>query len=126
MIFSINLIIIVDTTISGVLKFVVKYINVIRNLNIKFLFYDLYCIIMVVKVMDNPIEFKSAKELYDRVLPALYSKVKEVRNLGFKYITETVNGNQTIYSFFVSEELLSYVNKNFDKRDFFLSNKMTF
>ena len=45
---------------------------------------------------------------------------------GFKYITETVSGNQTIYSFFVSEELLSYVNKNFDKRDFFLSNKMTF
>ena len=38
--------------------------------------------------MDNPIEFKSSKELYDRVLPALYSKVKEVRNLGFKYITE--------------------------------------
>lgn len=38
--------------------------------------------------MDNPIEFKSAKELYDRVFPALYSKVKEVRNLGFKYITE--------------------------------------
>ena len=38
--------------------------------------------------MDNPIEFKSAKELYNRVLPALYSKVKEVRNLGFKYITE--------------------------------------
>ncbi len=38
--------------------------------------------------MDNPIEFKSAKELYDRVLPALYSKVKELRNLGFKYITE--------------------------------------
>ena len=38
--------------------------------------------------MDNHIEFKSAKELYDRVLPALYSKVKEVRNLGFKYITE--------------------------------------
>ncbi len=38
--------------------------------------------------MDNPIEFKSAKELYDRVLPALYSKVKELRNLGFKYVTE--------------------------------------
>lgn len=38
--------------------------------------------------MDNPIEFKSAKELYDRVLPALYSKVKEMRNLGFVYITE--------------------------------------
>lgn len=38
--------------------------------------------------MNNPIEFKSAKELYDRVLPALYSKVKELRNLGFKYVTE--------------------------------------
>ena len=38
--------------------------------------------------MNNRIEFKSAKELYDRVLPALYSKVKELRNLGFKYITE--------------------------------------
>ena len=38
--------------------------------------------------MDNPIEFKSAKELYDRVLPALYSKVKELRNLSFKYINE--------------------------------------
>ena len=44
---------------------------------------------------------------------------------GFKYTTETMNG-KTIHSFFVSEELLSYVNKNFDKRDFFLSNKMTF
>lgn len=43
---------------------------------------------MLVKFMNNPIEFKSAKELYDRVLPALYSKVKELRNLGFKYITE--------------------------------------
>lgn len=38
--------------------------------------------------MDSPIEFKSAKELYDRVLPALYSKVNELRNLGFKYVTE--------------------------------------
>lgn len=38
--------------------------------------------------MNEPIEFKSAKELYDRVLPALYSKVKELKNLGFKYITE--------------------------------------
>lgn len=38
--------------------------------------------------MNDSMEFKSAKELYDRVSPALYSKVKEVRNLGFKYITE--------------------------------------
>lgn len=38
--------------------------------------------------MNDSMEFKSARELYDRVSPALYSKVKEVRNLGFKYITE--------------------------------------
>ena len=38
--------------------------------------------------MDNPIEFKSAKELYNRVLPALYSKVKELRGLGYKNIHE--------------------------------------
>ena len=28
--------------------------------------------------MDENIEFRSVKELYDRVLPALYSKVKEL------------------------------------------------
>ena len=38
--------------------------------------------------MNDTVEFKSLRELYDRVSPALYSKVKEVRNLGFKYITE--------------------------------------
>lgn len=37
---------------------------------------------------DNVIEFKSAEELYNRVEPALYSKVKEVNKLGFKYVTE--------------------------------------
>lgn len=52
-------------------------------------------------------------------------KANQLIALGFKYTTETMNGS-TIYSFFVSEELLSYINKNFDKRDFLLSNKMTF
>lgn len=33
-------------------------------------------------------EFKSVKELYNRVKPALYSKVKEIRNLGFTSINE--------------------------------------
>lgn len=44
---------------------------------------------------------------------------------GFKYTIETINNN-IVYSFFVSEELLNFVNKNFDIKDFFLSNKMTF
>lgn len=38
--------------------------------------------------MNNSIEFKSVKELYDRVLPALYSKTSELKKLGFKYINE--------------------------------------
>ena len=38
--------------------------------------------------MNNSIEFKSAKELYERVLPALYSKVKELKGLGYKHIDE--------------------------------------
>lgn len=52
-------------------------------------------------------------------------KAQMLINLGFKYIKETMN-QQTVHSFFVSEELLKYVNQNFDKHDFLLTNKMTF
>lgn len=52
-------------------------------------------------------------------------KAQTLINLGFKYIKETMN-QQTVHSFFVSEELLKYVNQNFDKHDFLLANKMTF
>lgn len=38
--------------------------------------------------MSDSIEFKSVTELYKRVEPALYSKVKELKGLGFKYISE--------------------------------------
>ena len=38
--------------------------------------------------MNDEISFGSLKELYNRVLPALYSKSKELRNLGFDYINE--------------------------------------
>ena len=33
-------------------------------------------------------EFKSLSELYDRVRPALYSKLKEIHRLGFKMVSE--------------------------------------
>ena len=33
-------------------------------------------------------EFKSLKELYDRVRPALYSKLKEIKRLGFSVVEE--------------------------------------
>lgn len=36
---------------------------------------------------NSDIEFRSLKELYERVKPALYSKLKEMNNLGFKYVT---------------------------------------
>lgn len=52
-------------------------------------------------------------------------KAQMLINLGFKYIKETMN-QQTVHSFFVSEELLKYVNQNLDKHDFLLTNKMTF
>ena len=38
--------------------------------------------------MNKSIEFKSIEELYNRVKPALYSKVKELYNLGYKNIHE--------------------------------------
>lgn len=52
-------------------------------------------------------------------------KASELIGLGFKYTIETVNG-KPIHSFFVSEELISYINCKFDKKDFLFSNKMTF
>ena len=52
-------------------------------------------------------------------------KAQELISLGFNHVKETVNG-ETIYSFFMSEELRKYINSNFSKQDFLLSNKLTF
>ncbi|WP_143322773.1 hypothetical protein [Clostridium sp. HBUAS56010] len=52
-------------------------------------------------------------------------KADELSSLGFKYVIETVNG-KSVYSFFVSEEIINYINSKFDKKDFFLNNKLTF
>ena len=52
-------------------------------------------------------------------------KAQELINLGFKYTRETMNG-KTIHSCFMSEELRKYINSNFSKQDFLLSNKLTF
>ena len=52
-------------------------------------------------------------------------KAQELINLGFKYTTETMN-RKTIHSFFMSEELRNYINSNFSKQDFLLSNKLSF
>lgn len=52
-------------------------------------------------------------------------KANELINLGFKYIVETMN-RQKIHSFFMSEELKDYIDSHFSKKDFLLSNKLTF
>lgn len=52
-------------------------------------------------------------------------KAQELISLGFNHVKETVNGT-TICSFFMSEELRKYINSNFSKQDFLLSNKLTF
>ncbi len=38
--------------------------------------------------MNREIKFKSLQELYDRLLPALKSKTKEINKKGFNYIHE--------------------------------------
>lgn len=52
-------------------------------------------------------------------------KAEELSNLGFKYFTQTMNG-QTVYSFFISEEIMQHVNKHFAKTDFLLHNRLIF
>lgn len=49
--------------------------------------------------MNSSIEFKNVTELYNRVLPALYSKVKELKGLGYKYINE-----KDIWNYLVSND----------------------
>ena len=55
--------------------------------------------------MDNKLGFRTKEELYKRVLPALYSKIKEVRKLGFKFITE-----KDIWNYLVENEWKNRVN----------------
>ncbi len=55
--------------------------------------------------MNDEISFSSAKELYNRVLPALYSKSKELRNLGFNFVTE-----KDIWNYLVDKSWKNKVN----------------
>lgn len=54
-----------------------------------------------------------------------HKKASELANLGFRYILDSING-QSVYAFFVSEELLEYINSHFDSKDFFLDNMLHF
>lgn len=52
-------------------------------------------------------------------------KAQELAACGFNYTTETIN-QELVYSFFVSKELMEYVNSKFSRKDFFLSDKLYF
>ena len=52
-------------------------------------------------------------------------KAKELAKLGFKYILDRMNG-QSVYTFFVSEELLKYINSKYETNDFFYENILRF
>lgn len=52
-------------------------------------------------------------------------RANQLISLGFKYILESVNGKPG-YAFFVSEELISFLNSNFDSKDFFYNNMLHF
>lgn len=52
-------------------------------------------------------------------------KAKELADLGFRYILDSING-QSVYAFFVSDDLLKYINSHFDSKDFFLDNMLRF
>ena len=49
--------------------------------------------------MKEEIVFRSVEELYNRVLPDLYSKRKEINSLGFKLVTE-----KDIWNYLVENE----------------------
>ncbi len=52
-------------------------------------------------------------------------KAQELADLGFRYTLDSING-QSVYAFFICEDLLKYINSNFDSKDFFLDNMLHF
>ena len=68
---------------------IIHLVNFKKGLILKqlFLFFDIYCIMKEVNLMEDKIEFRDLKELYNRSKPALYSKLKEIRRLNFNFVT---------------------------------------
>lgn len=53
------------------------------------------------------------------------NQAEELRELGYEYMLENI-GDVKAYVFCVSEELLSYLHNNFEKKDFLLENTLRF
>ena len=56
--------------------------------------------------MEDKIEFKYLKELYERVKPALYSKLKELRRLKMNMVSETDIWNYLVENVWKTKENL--------------------
>ena len=53
------------------------------------------------------------------------NKANKLADLGFRYTLDRIN-NQEVYAFFVSKELIDYLNSNFDAKDYFMNNTLHF
>lgn len=54
------------------------------------------------------------------------TKADELFALGFKGIEQRLNENQTVYSFFATQELLEIINSKFAKNDFYINKTVKF
>jgi|GEM_PF-2975104 len=52
-------------------------------------------------------------------------KANKLKSMGFEYMLENI-GTNTLYVFCVSKELLSYLQSNFEGKDFLLENTLRF
>lgn len=52
-------------------------------------------------------------------------KAEELRLMGFSYMLEK-EGEKTLYVFTSTEELISYINKNFEKKDYLYEKRLKF
>lgn len=52
-------------------------------------------------------------------------KASQLTSLGFRCVEEKC-GDKILYTFFNSKELIEYLNSNFEKTDYLLTNKLTF
>lgn len=52
-------------------------------------------------------------------------KASQLIDLGFEYIHDSIN-NQQVYAFFVSDELMNFLNSNFDANDYAINNMLHF
>lgn len=79
------------------------------------------------KVDAKASNFAKAGEYMENNLIKVFdsNKANQLADLGFRYTLDRIN-NQEVYAFFVSKELIDYLNSNFDAKDYFMNNTLHF